>query len=460
MYTDPDAVESKSATKADPTAPARSAIRRQPALRLRPNVRDRSSPSSSRLNRHAGDLDRRRLFEAMRRGDLTADSRAYSDLLDVEAEADLAHVDASQRRRVESGRALLRDALSYERPGHRMRLRRDAATASLPATGSATALQHGPDSDPRPIIEIPHVPMLEGSPGSPPPEYMPTPPYTSGDRSGSSSHESSPPLRETSAFTHRFAPAYRLDDSIINYFRDPRMVFVSTSEQRNSDERLLLSGVHVPTSTEIRRDGLDGLPPLRRMRHRTNSLQEGLRDRPLANGLDGLGDRRRSFSPDDDSWETLLTTLTPDERLPGANSSFASATASSSAFSSTRASSRGALTTAPSLAPNDPGLNCDNSESEDSTLEEDVRAIDGPSIDERRVARPSYQPESDWLRMHRGMLRTLQQQNRERLEQYQRQQRLLEREEDLQDIQGLLERTEEIRRIQAELARLRGQGPE
>lgn len=40
-------------------------------------------------------------------------------------------------------------------------------------------------------------------------------------------------------------------------------------------------------------------------------------------GLDGLGDRERSLSPE--GWDTLLTTLTPDPQPPSANASFASA---------------------------------------------------------------------------------------------------------------------------------------
>lgn len=42
-------------------------------------------------------------------------------------------------------------------------------------------------------------------------------------------------------------------------------------------------------------------------------------------GVDGLGDRERSLSPE--GWDTLLTTLTPDPQPPSANSSFASGAA-------------------------------------------------------------------------------------------------------------------------------------
>lgn len=52
-------------------------------------------------------------------------------------------------------------------------------------------------------------------------------------------------------------------------------------------------------------------------------------------GLDGLGDRDRSLSPE---WDTLLTTLTPDAQPPSATSSFASSAASNSAVASSHSS--------------------------------------------------------------------------------------------------------------------------
>ncbi|KAH7325768.1 hypothetical protein B0I35DRAFT_421150 [Stachybotrys elegans] len=67
----------------------------------------------------------------------------------------------------------------------------------------------------------------------------------------------------------------------------------------------------------------------RASRHRLRRRgQVGLR-RPA---VDGLGDRERSLSPE--SWDTLLTTLTPDPQPPSANSSFAIGAASDNAGSS------------------------------------------------------------------------------------------------------------------------------
>lgn len=89
-----------------------------------------------------------------------------------------------------------------------------------------------------------------------------------------------------------------------------------------------------PRRREARSSALDELPPLRRMGHR--SINEGLprisqlqSDRHQANSpgmvtatFDGLGDRQRSWSPEADQWETLLTTITPDASIPSAESSF------------------------------------------------------------------------------------------------------------------------------------------
>lgn len=56
-------------------------------------------------------------------------------------------------------------------------------------------------------------------------------------------------------------------------------------------------------------------------RHRSQTSRRGT-------GIDGLGDRERSMSPE--GWDTLLTTLAPDPQPPSANTSFASGTQSAS----------------------------------------------------------------------------------------------------------------------------------
>lgn len=84
-------------------------------------------------------------------------------------------------------------------------------------------------------------------------------------------------------------------------------------------------------------------------------------------GVDGLGDRDRSLSPE--VWDTLLTTLTPDPQPPSAGSSFASTVASQSA---------GASSSTPLTAPDPPHdtsvdqaceSGCENSDTESPDYE-------------------------------------------------------------------------------------------
>ena len=63
---------------------------------------------------------------------------------------------------------------------------------------------------------------------------------------------------------------------------------------------------------------------------------------PSIESFDGLGDRSRSFTPESDHWETMLTTIAPDTHLPSADSSFTSAAASAS-FSTSRSHSADSL---------------------------------------------------------------------------------------------------------------------
>ena len=129
-------------------------------------------------------------------------------------------------------------------------------------------------------------------------------------------------------------------------------------------------------------DSLLELPPLRRMGRRLDvpsPITHAQRTR-IQSHVDGLGDRRRSFSPDDDAWDTLLTTITPDERVPSVHSSFTSATASASASNAPNPASANSYSTLatlpPSLAMNSDllPLQCDDSDSEDSLTEDETSA--------------------------------------------------------------------------------------
>jgi hypothetical protein len=103
-----------------------------------------------------------------------------------------------------------------------------------------------------------------------------------------------------------------------------------------------------PRQSEDRTDGVD-TPLLRRVGHRSvaDAGEPNAQTTPL---IDGLGDRERSFSAEDDNaeedddddeemhdtWETLLTTIQPDAQLPSTGTSFASATAASASSALSR----------------------------------------------------------------------------------------------------------------------------
>ena len=431
MFVEPEAAESKVIARARHEAAARSTIRRQRTVRYSPHVGNRPSSRTHPINNARVDLRSR--LETIRHGDsLVTSSRTEEDELDVEMEADIAHAEASQRRRLESGRALLRDALSYERPGGRMRSHyhhhhhhHPRHPHPLGTQSSANSRHLGLTvqglpyySDSRSGSTIANIDGSSSQPvatevRSPPPEYMPTPPYTSGDASNGTTPSNTTPPLGTASFTPRFAPAHRYTETAEAAFRE-------YAARHNLD---------VPTDHD-----LDGLPLLRRMTNRDRPQHSSRRISPHPDTVDGLGDRRRSFSPEDDSWETLLTTITPDERLPSVHSSFTSATASASFSELNSASSYDTLITAPTTGASDLYSNiCDTTDSEgsDSDAEYDPatqRQLSDPSEADATVAAS--------LR-HRVRIRALEV---DRAEQLARQRRILEREEELRQIQADLDR--------------------
>ena len=248
---------------------------------------------------------------------------------ELELEADIAHSEATQRNRMENGRAILRDALSYERP---IRI----------AGGDSISDARMHDHSTVEADDTSHFTGIDDR-ALPPPSYMPTPPYTSSQhRQSRSPRPVEVPSVTTPSLTPRFAPAYGLnreDDGTSYRVRSEMLAQLTRrmSEMTDPGERNFIAGhraeinrmrsrSHAESSREqcnaeiayldsvntglaVMRDSeLSELPPLRRM---TRSLQGYVRDphgRSQRN-LDGLGDRERSFSPDDDHWETMLTTV-------------------------------------------------------------------------------------------------------------------------------------------------------
>lgn len=468
MFCEPDAVDSKAVIKADPTAPARSAIRRQRTVRYSPNIRDHQSTLSALLshsqNRSQGPMrvlaDRRSLLEDIRRQDRSATSSISNstDAQDLEAEADLAHSEASQRSRLQSGRALLRDALSYERPGRRLRIPRQTTFSEAPA---ATVLWRPAGAE---DSEESQNSARAGEARSPPPRYLPTPPYTSGDTSNRSGiYVPSPPIG-TALLTPRFAPAHRLDgedEARANSVREELLARLSArmAEMMDSGEREYIAGhaVQIARMRDLGQDALTPevreqeaaylelvetrlelmrrvrdhdlaeLPRLRRMGRPTQGMSRPARRRHHQSQFDGLGDRDRSFSPDDDQWETMLTTIPPDERVPSAHSSFTSATASSTSLSSNPTSSYGTNITAPST----------NTEVEICPAEYDDSEDESIDAFDAQVAHV----ESQANRVEALSQRLDQQQYRDE-HLARRRRRMLEREQQLQQMEANLHRLE------------------
>jgi len=352
MFREPEVTASKAATKADPSAPARSTIRRQRTVRPRDHV------ISSRTHRASASLDRRSLLDIIRHDRDTPNPNTDAT---IQAEADRARAEASNRLRLENGRALLRDAQSYERPGRRMRIPRNGALQHPRGRGYPLA---SASSYPDPVPVGGEMGLDDPDGSRLPQRAIPTPPYTSGELSSPSTpatNATTNPLRSAS-LTPRFAPAFRFD------------------EYGDDASNLAANGSEVIPISASRLDGNEN-PSLRHVGHRsiTESIrQENVRaSRRAGAHVDGLGDRERSFSPEDESWATLLTTIPPDEHLPSASSSFTSATASASAasLSSNSASSSNTALTALSMASDQPETHmtfpvCDMSDSDDDSDED------------------------------------------------------------------------------------------
>ncbi|KAH0555654.1 hypothetical protein GP486_006399 [Trichoglossum hirsutum] len=385
VWREPTVVEA--ATKSDKPAHARSAIRRHrvrgnpyaaSAYRLANGVAPQGSEAAAPSPR------RGLLFEVIRRphrrviapeDDTSSESDAELDA--VAQAADLARMEAANRRRTESGRALLRDALSYELPGRRLRDRPSDSSRNMPpplppVPESRDYARRQPWELAMERARLDELYRRRGRMASP--TFVPTPPYTpgSGDASSRSSPHSqaiTPPLG-SAALTPGFPPAHRFSrEPIQGPLANPEAYGVPSSRLRPD-----------PNQADI-----DQLPPLRRMSRRIvdgplSNSSERPEQQPHSPLVDGLGDRERSLSPED-PWEALLSTIPPDTHLPSSDSSFTSASASAS-FASGPASTSTSLATAPTSSAFDPYPGCDllDSDSDASMTEAEDDELDHPNF--------------------------------------------------------------------------------
>ena len=145
-----------------------------------------------------------------------------------------------------------------------------------------------------------------------------------------SGNESSPPLQEN------LEPEYSDNESDLTELRDLVSRYRASSLEAAWRALRYLTG-----SLNVSSRGPRGLPVIlnpegelstrfggateEQLRQIARTARRDHRRRGLTQEeIDGLGDRRRSLTPEDYSWETLRTTITPDERLPSVHSSFTS----------------------------------------------------------------------------------------------------------------------------------------
>jgi hypothetical protein len=297
MYREPSATEAskKNAIK-DSSAAARSAIRRQATIR-RPSRHGTFRGASHRLDRP--NLVNSMFYDTISDWnaiDRTRPSRNIGEIL------------AREARELES--------LSATPPqGESPDILGGPTDANRREAGQRLLTDAARHSQPGRRLRIPRDTMLtelinRPSPGDPP-------------RNQQSSEQ--PP------FTPRFAPA---------------IAYHSTVASQPNVRRSPFPRLDTPGDL-----GLPRVPQLRR------AIEQSINDlnRPFSEpSIDGLGDRQRSLSPDDDDyahnpWETLLTTITPDANLPSNESSFAStASATNASRSGATATSTNSTQTLPS----------------------------------------------------------------------------------------------------------------
>ena len=261
MWREPSEADSfKSALEKDPSAAARSAIRRQATIRRpsRQDVRARGTGVLSSIHS--------RILDEIQRGIAEGPMGVRTPVLNIGISEDGVDLDASQREAL--GRSTARPSAQ----------RRGEISSRRPRSNREQALTN-----------------LLGRPES---------------------QNRLPTIRvESPSLTPNFAPAAAYHTN-------------GTPPRPSSD------GVRLPPvplrRTDSRHHGpISSFPSVLLRDYRTGSAPSRL-DREA--GIDGLGDRQRSPSPDGDretdAWETLLSTITPDVTLPSTDTSFASNTAS------------------------------------------------------------------------------------------------------------------------------------
>lgn len=475
MWKDPEEVENICTKRKDTTAPARSAIRRQRTVRH--SGRAQSSVFRFFHDGHASSGGRVYLPTEMQSQVMTepmpneianpAYARQGNGYLQV---AENRHTEATQRVRVENGRVLLRDALSYERPDGEIRAARDMNATTAPESQADHAVEerqpagpgitsHGseqPADDSFSQDIATSLGMARFTPGFAPAHRLPN----NIDYHRMTENQGLSMRSESLIFLSHRLPTLRaaLRDDGDCRFVDSLMTEIEQMRLRNptrltpdylTEEASYLR--HIGTRLNLLADhsmgnlqlpDINALPQLHRTTGTTN-LEEShslltSRRREQAS-LDGLGDRQRSFSPDDDGWDTMLMTIPLDERVPSAHSSFSSTAASNASLA--------AMSTDPSsvTATNAPSISTHIEICPAPENESDNENVDIIEVEPLRTENPSDRSHSrlseyELFRMDSSSHRL----DRRRADEdhHTQYRHLLEREQDLQRLESSLRRLE------------------
>ncbi|KAF2085986.1 hypothetical protein K490DRAFT_58316 [Saccharata proteae CBS 121410] len=330
MWRAPSPPASKDTIKKDSTATARSPIRRRNAARAprpttRPDDRDRVHVERARTDRDSPEvvIDFSALDEPAGVFELDAFFREQGEIHRPEEDS-LLHSAAANRALREERESLVAQ-LRARHSGSEAR--DDGRRGPVNARRSRPSEDDGGDRS-RDVAAPRRV--TSGSSRS-----NPIPPRVT-QRHGASVHRSAP-LRERSGFPRHERRRPHHSQSTRNDNQTGRSPYSPIGHRDQRQSRLTGGAlVRALLDADYEEDPVSDFPPLRRMPGRrdlsgplpSSSLRESWSP---GSTVDGLGDRERSISPpDQDAWEVMHMTITPDETLPSADSSFTSAAASAS----------------------------------------------------------------------------------------------------------------------------------
>ena len=491
MFVEPDSQETKGVIKVDPTATARSAIRRQRTVRYSPSARidhpsgSHQTPRRPTQNHRAtsSGLDRSTLLEDIRRrGRDTVPSifnrSRRSRIQDLGAAAEhLSPLDSHIMHNA-GGQATHRNRVEVET----MQETRNRAWAEL-SRHEREALRDQRPTAPREDTRSAEIRLRSAHIRSPAPQPESNLVYGANISpepvSGRIPHRST----RRAAFTPGFAPAHRLNSSDSHLAYSQRVVDIASlsnqirnlqSLPQEREDAFELSAMLFELNNMLTQTSQDPSPDyhgsetewidvirgqVERIRcgssailgvsHDRSSLMDEeanarhLSDRSDTSRLrhddnDGLGDRQRSLSPEGVSWETMLTTITPDDQMPSAHSSFVSTDTSASAATSFAASASTAPSTAQDVEPcpvADNGESVSDSEDRAWVSEAPRRLSNSPSSDES-LSQANY---------HLDRIESLSSRLRHQRSQGEfiaRHRRIVEREAELQRLEMTLQRLE------------------